>query len=87
MGIDYIGLLGVPWNHAIQKSRVPPYLNNTETLIYYTLTKDIVDVWYYSKHHVLAIKLLATVAIKLLATVALKINSLVYLVVIVLPDI
>ena len=79
MGIVYISLLGVPWNHAIQKSRVPPYLNNTETLMYYTLTKDLVDVWYYSKHHVLAIKLLATVAIKR--------NSLVYLVVILLPDI
>jgi hypothetical protein len=34
MGIDYINILGVPWNHAIQKSLVPPYLNNTETLIY-----------------------------------------------------
>lgn len=44
MGIVYISLLGVPWNHAIQKSRVPPYLNNTETLMYYTLTKDLVDV-------------------------------------------
>ena len=44
MGIDYINILGVPWNHAIQKSLVPPYLNNTETLIYYNLTKDLVDV-------------------------------------------
>lgn len=44
MGIDYISILGVPWNHEIQKSLVPPYLNNTEALIYYTVTKDLVDV-------------------------------------------
>jgi hypothetical protein len=52
MGIDYINILGVPWNHAIQKSLVPPYLNNTETLIYYNLTKDLVDVCYYSKYQI-----------------------------------
>jgi hypothetical protein len=79
MGIDYISILEVPWNHAIQKSLVPPYLNNTEALIYYTVTKDLVDVWYYSKHQILAIKLLATVALNR--------NSLIYLVVIVFLDI
>jgi hypothetical protein len=79
MGIDYISIWEVPWNHAIQKSLVPPYLNNTEALIYYTVTKDLVDVWYYSKHQILAIKLLATVAPNR--------NSLIYLVVIVFLDI
>lgn len=44
MGIDYISILEVPWNHEIQKSLVPPYLNNTEALMYYTVTKDLVDV-------------------------------------------